>query len=106
MTHGLRRKDLDGIIAAVEKLPEIETAVIFGSRAKGNFKRASDIDLAIKGSAITDTTVKRLYASLNEESALPYFFDVVHFESIQNDALVEHIIRVGRIVFRRKDKTA
>jgi predicted nucleotidyltransferase len=102
MSYGLQQRDINSIIKASEELPEIEEVVLFGSRAIGNFKKASDIDLAIKGIAVNDITVKRLSARLNEELPLPYFFDVVNYESITNPDLVEHIDRIGTVIYRKK----
>jgi predicted nucleotidyltransferase len=102
MIHGLNEREISNIIKASEGLPEIEEVVIFGSRAKGNFKKASDIDLAIKGKRATDITVKRLSGMLNEEMPLPYFFDVVHYESISNSDLIDHIKRVGTVIYRKQ----
>ena len=102
MSHGLQQRDIDLIIQAAEELPEIEEVILFGSRAKGNFKKASDIDLAVKGKAVTDITVKRLSSRLNEELPLPYFIDVVHYKSIANPDLVAHIDRIGKVIYREK----
>ena len=79
------------------KYPEIEEAVLFGSRAIGNYKKGSDVDLAIKGSRINRTTVNRLSDDLNEEYPLPYFFDVIHYENISSE-LKTHIDTMGRII--------
>ncbi|MDD2498976.1 MAG: nucleotidyltransferase domain-containing protein, partial [Desulfitobacteriaceae bacterium] len=57
MKFGLRESDLAYIISAIKELSEIEKAVIFGSRAKGNYKPGSDIDLAIYGDRISFDTV-------------------------------------------------
>ncbi len=101
MSYGLQQRDIDNIIQAVEELPEIEEVILFGSRAKGNFKKASDIDLAVKGKAVTEITVKRLSNRLNEELPLPYFIDVVHSEPISNPDLVDHIDRIGKVIYRK-----
>lgn len=101
MSFGLLPRDLEYITQALQQFPEIETALIFGSRAKGNYKPGSDVDLAIKGERITHTTIARLTFLLNEEYPLPYFFDVVHNETIKNPDLVDHIDRVGEIIFTR-----
>lgn len=101
MTHGLLPRDLDYIAQALQQFPEVETALLFGSRAKGNYKPSSDVDLAIKGTRITPTTVSRLAFLLNEEYPLPYFFDVVHYETLENRELVKHIDRVGEVIFGR-----
>ncbi|MEJ5310473.1 MAG: nucleotidyltransferase domain-containing protein [Anaerolineae bacterium] len=101
MKHGLLPRDLDYIIQALRQFPEVEVALIFGSRAKGNYTRGSDVDLAIRGERITPTTISRLSFLLNEEYPLPYFFDVVHYETLSNSDLIEHIDRVGEIIFEQ-----
>ena len=95
MDTGLTHADIKRIAAAIKQFPEIDDAVIFGSRAKETYKNASDVDLSIKGRAVTSETIKRLNFLLNEELPLPYFFDVVHYESLESQQLVEHIDRVG-----------
>jgi len=96
MKFGLRNSDLAHILKVISQFPEIEHVVIFGSRAKGTQLNGSDIDLAIKGEMISDDTVVHLSLLLNEELPLPYFFDVVHYEGIENKDLKEHIDRVGK----------
>jgi len=96
MNTGLSSTDIKHITTAITQFPEIENAVIFGSRAKGTYKKASDVDLAVKGHAVSDETIKRLSFLLNQELPLPYFFDVVHYESLENQRLVEHIDRIGK----------
>jgi predicted nucleotidyltransferase len=90
---------LKHIIASVQAFPEISSVVLFGSRAKGTQKPASDVDLTIKGESITYETTVRLADVLNEEKPLPYFFDVLHYESINDTQLVEHIDRVGVLLY-------
>ncbi|MFI3158033.1 MAG: nucleotidyltransferase domain-containing protein [Methylococcaceae bacterium] len=96
MDTGLTQTDISRITAAIKQFPEIDDALIFGSRAKGTHKKASDVDLAIKGRAVTGETIKRLSFMLNEELPLPYFFDVVHYEVLENRQLIGHIDRVGK----------
>ena len=99
---GLRERDTNDIVDAVKKFPEITKAVIFGSRATGNYKDGSDVDIAIKGDKITRETVTRLGAFLNEELPLPYFFDIVHYEKINNKELIKHIDEEGKAVYVKK----
>ena len=102
MNHGLSQRDLDEIVKALQAFPEIEAAILFGSRAKGNYKPGSDVDIAIKGRAIEHVCVAGLSYILNEESLLPFYFDIVHFEQISERALLEHIERVGMPIYERK----
>lgn len=102
MVFGLRQQDLDEIVRILQTFQVVEEAVIFGSRAKGNFKDGSDIDIAVKGKAIDQRVVASLSFRLNEESLMPYFFDIVHFEEISEKALREHISRVGQCIYSRE----
>lgn len=103
MPHGLLERDLAQIVAAARAFPEIEKLVLFGSRAKGTQKPGSDVDLAIKGHAVTYETALRLAEVLNEETPLPYFFDVLHYETIAEPRLTEHIDRVGIVIYARDE---
>lgn len=67
----------------------VDNALIFGSRAKGNYKQGSDIDIAI------DKDENRISYLLNEETNLAYYFDVVNLNKIKNKNLIEHIKRIG-----------
>jgi predicted nucleotidyltransferase len=102
MPYGLLDRDLEHILAAVKSLPEISQLVLFGSRAKGTYKAGSDVDLAIKGAAVSYETALKLAEILNEEKPLPYFFDVVHYEGINEPRLVEHIDRVGVVLYSKE----
>ncbi len=98
MKFGLPVKSMGMIIEALSRWPEIEKAVVFGSRAMGHYKNGSDVDLAVYGKQITDEAVQRLSALLNEELPLPYYFDVIHYESIKDIELKKHIDEYGRIL--------
>ena len=100
MLYGLRESDVVHITDAISQFEEISEVVLFGSRAKGNYKVGSDVDLAVKGDRVTSMTVLELSDCLNEEKPLPYFFDVVQYETIDELQLVEHIDRVGIVIFR------
>lgn len=103
MQFGLTDKDLNLIRTAIGTFAEIEEVLVFGSRAMGNYKNGSDVDLAIKGSAINLRTISTLSAQLNEELPLPYTFDVIHYETIDTSALIDHIDSYGKPLFHRKD---
>ena len=95
----LPKNSIKLILEAIRSFPSIDEAVVFGSRAKGKSKRGSDIDIAIKGEQINFDVVTKLSSLLNEELPLPYYFDIIDYKAIQNEALREHINRVGQIIF-------
>jgi predicted nucleotidyltransferase len=98
MKYGLTQQDIDQLQAAFQQFEEIEQVLVFGSRAKGNSKAASDVDLALKGRTISSETVRGLRAVL-DDLPLPYFFDVVDYKAIGNKELVAHIDRVGKVIY-------
>jgi len=97
---GLTPEDMALIIDAIKSFPKIRKVILFGSRAKGNYKPGSDVDLAIEAGHNGHSIATSLAAILNEESLLPYMFDVVDLPSITEQSLVEHIQRVGRVVYQ------
>ena len=96
--YGISATNGKWITDILSQFAEVQESILFGSRAKGNFKPGSDIDLAVKGPVSKDT----LSALLTdfEESLLPYFVDVVIYEHITNEALREHIDRVGISIYK------
>ena len=104
MNHGLKKRDINNITEALNQVPEVEEAIVFGSRAKGKYKPGADVDLAIKGEKISYSVVSKLSFLLNEEYALPYFFDVVHYEKITEPKLIEHIDRAGKVIYQKSSE--
>lgn len=98
---GLREDDVKTIIAILQKHHAVKEALLFGSRAKGNYKHGSDIDIALKGENIDWETITRISYLLNEETEMPYKFDVLNYSKTDKN-LVEHIDRAGTIFFKRE----
>lgn len=97
-SFGLLDADIMAIAAVLSQEPRVEQAFIFGSRAKGNFRNGSDVDLALKGEELDFNTISRISYRLNEETAMPYQFDVLNYHTVKEPALIAHIDRV-RIEF-------
>lgn len=100
--YGLTEKDLMYILDGIRKYSEINKAIIFGSRAIGNYKKGSDIDLAITGDKITKDILNELDDYLNEACPIPYFFDLLHYESLSNENLKKHIDEYGKIIYEQR----
>jgi predicted nucleotidyltransferase len=93
MNFGLSDKNIEHITQTLKSLA-VKKATVFGSRAKGNYRDNSDIDIAVWG----EVNVGHLLSEL-DELPMPYKFDVVSYEKIKNDKLREHIDRVGKSLF-------
>lgn len=99
MMFGLTQDNINQIVEILRQFPEIESALIFGSRAKGTYKNGSDVDIALRGKQVSHAAVIAVSAKLNEETNMPYHFDVLDYLSIANPDLVLHIDRVGKVIF-------
>jgi uncharacterized protein len=96
MIHGLTQEQTAAILMEARKFENLNRLVLFGSRAMGNYKRGSDIDLAVWGLDIDQ--VRELKIRLNEYLSLPWKFDVVSFESISDPELQRHITENGKTI--------
>ncbi len=100
-TSGLTAETLMVIRKVLASFGTVESALLFGSRAKGTFHAGSDVDIALIGA---DTLLAMDVSShLNERVPLPYFFDVVALADTANTTLGEHIERVGMLLFDRNN---
>jgi uncharacterized protein len=99
---GLRESDLEIVLAILKEFPQVQEAIIFGSRAKGNHRNGSDLDIAVKGPDLNLEIVSTISYRLNEETSLPYKIDILDYKSIHNPELKGHIDRIGKLVYLRK----
>ena len=100
--YGLDPDTLRNIQQVIKKITTIDTVILYGSRAKGNYHHGSDIDITLKGKTLTlSNSVYPLMDEL-EELYLPYTFDISIFEHIDNKHLIEHINRVGKLFYVNK----
>ena len=97
---GLTASDLALITAMFQKHLDVEEAIIYGSRAMGNYKPGSDVDIALKGT-LSPNTLGEVYAELNERLPLPYQFDVLAYATLSLPSLIEHIDRYGQCLYKR-----
>jgi len=88
----------EGILQRIKNVlrndEKVKDIIIFGSRAKGNAKPGSDIDVALIGDNIEFDDLCRLGTKLDELD-LPYKIDIINYDSIKNPELKDHIDRVG-----------
>jgi uncharacterized protein len=98
---GISDKSYALLLEALAKQPQIEEVIIFGSRAKGNYKKGSDIDFAIKGVNCTAGIALSLKAYINEELPIPYMVDVIDYNSLNHKELKEQIDRIGQLFYQK-----
>ena len=94
MKFGLQSSDIEKIRKTILTNEHVEKIIIYGSRAKGNFKKGSDIDLIVTGEKIQFQDVSKIELAL-DDLMLPYKIDLSRLEDITYPDLREHIERVG-----------
>lgn len=104
MLFGLSENTVFKINHVLQQYPAVERAVIYGSRAKGNFKSSSDIDIALKGKLdlkiLSDISLKL------DDLLLPYKLDLSIYNHITNAELLDHIDRVGKVLWDANNASA
>jgi len=98
---GLTEATLQKIFSVLEHYSQVEQAILYGSRAKGNYKPGSDIDLTLRGGA--DLTLKTLRRIMDEldDLLLPYTIDLSIYADINDAEVKAHIQRVGQVLWQR-----
>lgn len=100
MSFGLKQDVIDQINAIFSKYKKIDKVVVYGSRAKGNHKSYSDIDLCVFSENITLTTLQKVEVEI-DDLLLPYKMDISIFHQIDNKELKEHITRIGKLFYEK-----
>jgi len=95
MKHGLSNSAVKKICGVFARYPQVEKVLLYGSRARGNYKNASDIDMTICHAGDTGKfLLSKIYFEL-DDLLLPYMIDLSLLEDIEDPGLLEHIRCVG-----------
>src|SRR5688500_934677 len=98
--HGIPIRTTAQIARVLAQFPEVEQAILFGSRAKGTQRRGSDIDLALVGAGLDWQTIGRIDTAL-DDLPTPYSFSLVIFNERLDSSVAAHIRRVGIPLFHK-----
>lgn len=101
--YGLSADAIEKIREILADCPNINKGILFGSRAKGNFRPGSDIDLCLIAPKLSLTEKFGIETQL-DDLLLPWKIDLVLANQITNPALLEHIERVGIELFRSSEE--
>ncbi|MCB2197155.1 MAG: nucleotidyltransferase domain-containing protein [Bacteroidetes bacterium] len=101
LVFGLKERVVNQIREVFSHYPQVTEVVIYGSRAMGNFRNGSDIDLTLKGDDLNLTVLGKIDLEL-DDLLLPYTFDLSIYNQIDNPDLIDHINRVGKVFFLNK----
>ncbi len=98
---GLTEQEERKLTDLLARYPKVEKAVIYGSRAKGNHRKFSDIDLTLCGQTLSISDLNKIDNAI-DNLLLPYDVDLSIFDKLKNKALIEHIKRVGITIYTKK----
>jgi predicted nucleotidyltransferase len=104
LRFGLKEPVIEKVCGVFARYPQVEKAVIYGSRAKGNYKNGSDIDLTLHGDGLTTDILYKIMTEI-DDLLLPYTIDLSIFRDLSDPDFIDHIQRVG-LIFYEKQKTA
>ncbi len=102
MKYGLKDGTIQKIQSVLAGYPQVGKAVLYGSRAMGNYKNGSDIDLTLCGAGLTRKVLYRIMDEL-DDLLLPYTIDLSILDNINDPDLRDHIRRVGVTFYARDD---
>ncbi|WP_243105918.1 nucleotidyltransferase family protein [Clostridium fermenticellae] len=86
-----------------KKYVEIEKVLLFGSRARGNNRYNSDVDLCIFGKNITNLILAKISMDVNElDTCLS--FDILSMNELSKDGLINNILKEGIVIYNEKIK--
>ncbi|WP_375581245.1 nucleotidyltransferase domain-containing protein [Marivirga tractuosa] len=101
MSFGLPDSLIEKITNILQSHSEVEEALIYGSRAKGNYREGSDIDMVLKGKLLTEEIRNQIFWEIDELNS-PYTLDLSIYHQITSQELIQHIDRVGKTLYNRK----
>ena len=92
---GIKENVITEIVELAQKY-DLQKVILFGSRARGDFQRASDIDLAVSGGNVAMFAV-----DVEEETSTLLQFDVVNLDLDLQDKLLESIKKEGMVLYEK-----
>jgi predicted nucleotidyltransferase len=95
LKFGLKQNEIEALKKIFSKYTHVKNVFIYGSRAMGNFRVGSDIDLVIKDPKLSTTELLKIETEI-DDLLLPYKVDLSLYEHITNSNLIEHINRLGQ----------
>lgn len=95
---GLTNEEMQKLVAVLSTQPNIEKAIVYGSRAMGTNRKFSDVDMTLVGKNLSHSDLNQVALKI-DDLLLPYEFDLSLYSSLTNKNLLEHIRRVGKVIY-------
>ena len=98
---GLSQEVIDKLKNVFSLFPQINRITLFGSRAKGNYRQGSDIDLVMECNQLQFDDIMNIEQKL-DDLLLPYTIDLLEINNIESEELLSHIKRIGITLYESK----
>lgn len=99
---GLQASVIQKINRVFSDFSQIDKAIIYGSRAIGNYRNGSDIDITLFGNEALKQKLNNIASQL-DDLLLPYLIDLSIYKDLDNQELLEHINKFGKIFYTRRE---
>jgi len=99
--YGLSEQTYKQLITIFASYPEVEEAIMYGSRARDNYKPYSDLDITLKGQDLQLSHFARIEEDI-DNLLLPVFCDLSNYDLLTNPDLKRNIMNDGKVLYRRK----
>lgn len=83
-------------ICDLAKQYDVDRVILFGSRARGDYKKVSDIDLAVSGGDVSGFSI-----SVDEETSTLLQYDIVNLDGSVQEELREAIEKEGKVLYEK-----
>lgn len=97
--YGIKEEIYQEMLMIFKEIQQVNQVILFGSRAKGNYKPTSDIDLAVE---LTDDDKKLLLIRKLDQMRCALKFDVLNQKQIKNEQLIHDIEKEGIVIYKKK----
>jgi predicted nucleotidyltransferase len=102
---GLDSQTIQKLRQIFANYPSVRQAKLYGSRAKGTHQAHSDIDLVVLGDGLDRFVIANLLLDL-DDTDIPFLIDLQNYSELRNRRLIEHIDRVGVVIYQRDQEIA
>jgi len=99
LKYGLSERTLNTLDSIFRKYSGIKEVILYGSRAKGNYRAGSDIDITLKTTSVFCWNDLLRISSDFDDSDMPYFVHVSIYDMLKNSDLTDHIDKVGKVLY-------
>ncbi|MCC5935138.1 MAG: nucleotidyltransferase domain-containing protein [Balneolales bacterium] len=98
---GLKPHTTAALRAVFARYPEVERVILYGSRAKGSWRRASDIDLTMTGKALDRNIFTKIWFEI-DDLLLPWKIDLSVRDQLTSPELIAEIEKDGILFYERE----